>query len=172
MPILDSVNMAETYKRAAHWINSFIATFVVYNISLYFTKINPRKFYFCMNVIITTIALTVSSIALIIALGFISTVDGVSTKVIWITVAAAIYLLIIYAFVCRGIAVYQKGKIRIFKVRIKSYSTDKIDDVQFEYTGKKCRITIVINGEENTFKLPSGSAKLSEKRFRALVRKK
>ncbi|MBO5789897.1 MAG: hypothetical protein J6R40_01950, partial [Clostridia bacterium] len=55
-------DVIETYKRPEHWIMSFIVTFVVYNILLYFEKLNPRTMYYCVD------------IAAMLAIGFFSVV--------------------------------------------------------------------------------------------------
>lgn len=167
-PFLDMVNVLETYKRADHWIICFVSVFIVYNISIYFNKRNSRKFYYCINVPLVTIVFVTVFFAFIAMLAMTSVIEGITVKIGLITVSALACLLIIYAFAYRGVAVYEKGKIRIFKFKIITYSADKIDAVRFEYKGRKCVVHIIVCGNDNVFNLPAGSAKLCEKRLSLL----
>ena len=69
----------------------------------------------------------------------------------------------------RGICIYKKGKIRIFKFKIKTYIADKIDDINFEYQNKKCLISITIGDYKEEIKISSLSAKTIEKRMKQIV---
>ena len=69
----------------------------------------------------------------------------------------------------RGICIYKKGKIRIFKFKIKTYVVDKIDDINFEYQNNKCLVFITIGDNKEEFNLSSLSAKSIENRMRQIV---
>ena len=83
-----------------------------------------------------------------------------------------LYLFLIYVFMHRGICIYKKGKIRIFKFKIKTYVANKIDDINFEYKNNKCLISIKIGEYKEEFKLSSFSAKLIENRMKQIVNTK
>ncbi len=172
-PIYDMVNVLETYQRPSHWAICLITVLVVYPIFLYFHKINPREFYFCYNIPSVTVALTLSSVALIAGLIAVGIMEGILLKTLLMTMLGSVYLFSVYALVCRGVAIYKKGKVRIFKFRIKTYAErNTVDTVRFEYVGKKCTVHIVISGYEHTFRLSAYSAKLCEKRFDSLPKQK
>ena len=69
----------------------------------------------------------------------------------------------------RGVCIYQNGKIRIFKFKIKTYKASKIDDIKFDYENKKCNVVIIINGVKEEFILSSFSAKMTENRLKSLL---
>ena len=80
-----------------------------------------------------------------------------------------VYLFLIYTFMHRGICIYKRGKIRIFKFKIKTYIAYKIDDINFEYQNKKCLISITIGDYKEEFKISSLSAKSIENRMKQIV---
>ncbi|MBE6903740.1 MAG: hypothetical protein E7480_03940 [Ruminococcaceae bacterium] len=167
-PIFDMVNILDTYKRIDHWLLCFLAVLTVYHILFYFEKVNPRKMYYCVGVFTTTIAILFSSVAFIVALIWIAILENIAIKIVFLFVSSIIYLTLIYIFVHRGVAVYKRGKIRIFKFSVKTYQTDKIEDYSFDYIGKKCVIHIIVSGNDHIFKIPSSSAKHCEQRFKSI----
>lgn len=168
-PIYDMANILETYKSAVHWIICFSAAFIVYNILLYFNEINPRVFYYCYNVNSTVVVLTIASLTSLSALVAIMMIDGMLLKCILLLLLVLVFLFIVYAFAHRGVAIYEKGKVRVFNFWIKTYSTDKIDNITYNYCGKKCAVNIIVNGKDHIFRMSSESAKLCERRLKEIT---
>ena len=127
----------QIYTEPLYWVFGILGCSILTGIIIYFIDINPRKFYYCLNIVPTTIFLTVSTIGLIIAVVFISIIENIIIKTVLLIFLILIYLFLIYSFMHRGICIYKRGKIRIFKFKIKTYIADKIDDINFEYQNKK-----------------------------------
>ena len=159
----------EIYAQPLYWLFGCIGCVVVSSIILYFLNINPRKFYYCINIVSVSIFLTLSTLSLITSLVLISIVENVIFEIILLILTIILYLFMIYAFMQRGICIYKNKKIRIFKFKIKTYNVEKPDDIIFEYSKKKCNIVIVINGFKEEFKLSSFSAKMIEKRLKSIM---
>jgi len=167
-PIIN-VTSVDAYIQLEHWIGSFFAAMVVYNLQIYFEKINPRKMYHCLGVHFSTIGMVLSTFAFIAMVIWAVIIESTAMKTAWLIIAFLLYLFLIYVFVHRGVAIYKRGKIRIFKFVIKTYNTDKIENIVFDYNGKKCTIHIIVLGNEHIFKLSSSSAKLCEKRLKSII---
>lgn len=167
-PVFDGVSL-ELYKAAGYWISCVIIGFVVKNIDFYFTKLNPRTFYHCADIILASVILTLTFFASILVIVLIGLMEDLIIKILLIISVVIFILFIVYVVCHRGVAIYNKGKIRIFKFKIKTYYTKQIDNIEFEYNGKKCTINIIVEGQNNIFKLPSNSAKVCEKRFKTLM---
>lgn len=159
----------QIYTEPLYWVFGILGCSILTGIIIYFIDINPRKFYYCLNIVPTTIFLTVSTIGLIIAVVFISIIENIIIKTVLLIFLILIYLFLIYTFMHRGICIYKRGKIRIFKFKIKTYIADKIDDINFEYQNKKCLISITIDDYKEEFKISSLSAKSIENRMKQIV---
>ena len=159
----------QIYTEPLYWAFGILGCYILTSIIIYFIDINPRKFYYCLNIVPITIFLTVSTIGLIIAVVFISIIENILIKTILLIFLILVYLFLIYTFMHRGICIYKRGKIRIFKFKIKTYIVDKIDDINFEYQNKKCLISITIGDYKEEFKLSSLSARTIENRMKQIV---
>ncbi len=168
-PILDMVNILDTYTQPIHWLTCFVAAFIVYNLHLYFVKINSRKMYYLAGIYLTVIVILSFSLAFVFAIIFIALIENIAIKIVLLIVSLLVYLFLIYVFVHRGVAIYDRGKIRIFKfLKIKTYKAEKIDCCKFDYVGKKCIIHITVSGDEHIFKMSSSSAKICEQRLKSI----
>ena len=159
----------QIYSEPLYWVFGILGCSILTCIIIYFIDINPRKFYYCLNIVPTTIFLTVSTIGLIISIIFIAIIENMLIKIILLILLILLYLFLIYVFMHRGICIYKKGKIRIFKFKIKTYVVDKIGDINFEYQNNKCFVFITICDNKEEFKLSSLSAKSIENRMKQIV---
>ena len=159
----------QIYTEPLYWVFGILGCSILTSIIIYFIDINPRKFYYCLNIVPTSIFLLFSTIGLIISLAFITLIENISLKIILLILLILLYLFLIYVFMHRGICIYKKDKIRIFKFKIKTYIAKKIDDINFEYQNKKCLISIIIGDNKEEFKISSFSAKLIENRMKQIV---
>ena len=159
----------QIYTEPLYWVFGILGCSILTGIIIYFIDINPRKFYYCLNIVPITIFLTVSTIVLIIAVVFISIIENILIKTVLLIFLVLVYLFLIYTFMHRGICIYKRGKIRIFKFKIKTYIADKIDDINFEYQNKKCLISITFGDYKEEFKTSSLSAKTIENRMKQIV---
>lgn len=170
-PLLSPVSEPwyQVYFEPFYWVFGVLCCFILTGIIIYFIDINPRQFYHCINIVPTSIFITMSTLGLIASLLLISFVDDIIIKIIFIILLIILYLFLIYVFMHRGVCIYKKGKIRIFKFKIKKYIANKIDSINFEYQNKKCIITILINNYKEEFKLSSNSAKFIENRMKQMI---
>ena len=168
-PIYDMVNVIEVYRDPSHWVVCFVGTPTVYLIATYFLEINPRTFYHCCDIVVSSAALILSTFAFIGGCIFALTREGIVIKILLFAAVLLLYLFGIYAFFHRGVAVYKKGKIRIFKFRITTYHTDSVDDVRLDYNGRKCNIHILVAGQDHVFRVYASSAKVYESRLQELL---
>lgn len=159
----------QIYTEPLYWVFGILGCSILTSIIIYFIDINPREFYYCLNIVPITIFLTVSTICLIISVIFIAIIENILIKIVLLIFLILVYLFLIYAFMHRGICIYKRGKIRIFKFKIKTYIADKIDDINFEYQNKKCLISITIGDYKEEFKLSSLSARTIENRMKQIV---
>ncbi|MBQ7379676.1 MAG: hypothetical protein IJW70_08400 [Clostridia bacterium] len=158
------------YTEPWYWLIVFGAVAVVYPIAVYFKEINPRTFVFIYDVIWSTVFLCLLLAGELIGLLFLLMGVG-ENRVLLILglVGLGVVLLFgIYSILCRGVAIYQKGKVRVFKFRIYTYNTDTVDDLRLEYRGKQCIVHVTVQGNEHLFRVSKGSAKLIEKRLKML----
>ena len=159
----------QIYTEPLYWVFGILGCSILTGIIIYFVDINPRKFYYCLNIVPIIIFLFISTIGLIISLVFIALIENILLKIILLILLILLYLFLIYVFMHRGICIYKKGKIRIFKFKIKTCIANKIDDINFEYQNKKCLISITIGDYKEEFKTSSISAKVIEKRMKQIV---
>ena len=171
VPLLSPISNPwhQIYTEPLYWVFGILGCSILTGIIIYFVDINPRKFYYCLNIVPIIIFLITSTIGLIISLIFIALIENISLKIILLILLILLYLFLIYVFMHRGICIYKKGKIRIFKFKIKTYIANKIDDIIFEYQNKKCLISITIGDYKEKFKTSSISAKSIEKRMKQKV---
>ena len=111
----------QIYTEPLYWVFGILGCSILTSIIIYFIDINPRKFYYCLNIVPTSIFLLFSTIGLIISLAFITLIENISLKIILLILLILLYLFLIYVFMHRGICIYKKDKIRIFKFKIKKY---------------------------------------------------
>ncbi len=159
----------QIYTEPLYWVFGILGCSILTSIIIYFIDINPRKFYYCLNIVPISIFFTFSTIGLIISFIFIAIIENTLIKIILLIFLVLVYLFLINLFMHRGICIYKKGKIRIFKFKIKTYIADKIDDINLEYQNKKCLISITIGDYKEEFKISSLSAKSIEKRMTQIV---
>lgn len=146
-PLYDGSSIT-VYEKPWYWVGCFIFAFLVYNIVFYFDKLNPRKMYNCIGMFTATVVFPLCTLAFLVA--FVCA--GGRGSVILMIVTAVLYLFLIYALLHRGVAIYKKGKIRIFKFWMKTYHTNQIDDCILDYNGKKCTVHIIVEGKDHIFK--------------------
>lgn len=158
------------FENPEFWIMGGSACLVTCLALAYFIDINPRKFYYCVQIVPASICTAISTLILIVLLVLIALMQNVLWKVVLLILAVAIHLLSIYLFIHRGICVYKNGKIRVFKGKVKTYIASEIDNVQFAYQNKKCTITVTINGNKEKFRLSNSSARLAEKRLKQFIK--
>lgn len=157
------------YSQPLFWLFGGLGCIILSCTILYFSSINPRKFYYCINIVPVSIFLSLSTISLITSLVLISIIENIAIKFTLLILVIFVYLFLIYVFMHRGVCIYQNGKIRIFKFKIKTYDASKIDDIKFDYENKKCNVVIIINGVKEEFILSSFSAKMIENRLKSLL---
>lgn len=168
-PVFDTASIAETYRSAWHWGGCFLATAVCYPVILYFEQWNPRKMYYCIDVLSVTLGAALATAGLLAAIVVVVIfLEGVALQIIALSLSIVMYLVLLYALGHRGVAVYDNGKIRVFRLRVRTYTARRLDDLCFEYMGNRCRITFVICGEPHVFRASARSARLCEKRLREL----
>lgn len=149
-PAYDGSSISQ-YEEPWYWIAALIVSFVTHICVLYFDKINPRKMYYCMG-IFTAVVFPFCTIAFIVAFVCAAFLENTTVSVLLMILTVAVYLFLIYALLHRGVAIYQCGKIRIFKFCIKTYRTNLIDDCRLEYRGRKCTVHIIVDGKDHTFR--------------------
>ena len=159
----------QIYTEPLYWVFGILGCSILTSIIIYFVDINPREFYYCLNIVPISIFLTFSTIGLIICLIFIAIIENTLIKIVLLVFLVLVYVFLIYSFMHRGICIYKKGKIRIFKFKIKTYIADKVDDINFEYQNKKCLISITIGDYKEEFKISSLSAKTIKKRMKQII---
>lgn len=162
----------QVYSETSYWIFGILGCSILTFIIVYFTEINPRKFYHFLNDAPIAIFLLFSTFGLITSFIFIAIIENIIVKTILLIITILLYLFLFYTLIHRGVCIYEKGKIRIFRFKIKTYIANKIDDINFEYQNKKCIITITINDSKEEFKLSSRSAKSLERRMKQIADKK
>ena len=69
-PLLSPVSNPwyQVYTEPLYWVFGILGCSILTGIIIYFIDINPRKFYYCLNIIPITTFLTISTIGLIISL--------------------------------------------------------------------------------------------------------
>jgi len=176
-------NGIKAYETPWHWIGCLISAFLVYNVVFYFDKINPRKMYNCIGMFTATVVFPLCTLAFLVAFVCAGVYENKTVAAILLVVCVVVYLFLIYALLHRGVAIYEKGKIRIFKFRIYTYDTRQIDDCIIDYNGKKCTVHIIVEGNDHTFRMSSRftkrleqeliySSKRYEQQLNSMIRKK
>lgn len=158
------------YGHPAYWLFIFGVVAVIYPIVIYFKEINPRTFVHLYDVVPVTagICLLIGGEVAALMLILFNLSEYKALTILAIIACGAAFLFCIYAMMCRGVAIYQKGKIRVFKFRIYTYHTDAVDDLRLEYRGKQCIVHVIVQGDEHLFRVSKGSAELIEKRLKTL----
>ena len=158
------------YKDPFYWLIIVLAVAVVYPTVIYFKEINPRTFVHLYDVVWATAALCLLIGGEVMALLFVlfNLSEHRGLMILAFVACGAVLLLGLYAIVCRGVAIYQKGKVRVFKFRIYTYHTDTVDDLSLEYSEGKYAVHLVVQGDMYTFPVSKGSAELIQKRLKAL----
>lgn len=148
-------------------IGCAVAAPLIYLAIHYFTEINPKKFYYCIDIILITVVMILSFFGLVAGLAHSSTLEGILLKTTLLLLIVFVFLFIIYVTWHRGLAIY-KDKIRIFKFRIKTYHTTVVDSIVIEYGKYVSAIRITVDGDTTTFRLPTLSAKMCAKRLETI----
>ncbi len=166
----DPLSAFEVYVNPWYWLCIAIVVAVIYIIVLYFREIKPRTFVFLYDIVQTTalvcLLVGVEVIALLYAVVGLS--EHKALLVLALIACGAVFVFGIYAITCRGVAIYQDGKVRIFKFRIYTYQTDGVDDLRLEYQGRICYVHVVVQGHDHVFKISAGTAKAVEHRLKML----
>lgn len=121
--------------------------------------------YYTIGVGVSITIAWFSAIALLAAFVWAAVIESLFFKIVVLVLSFLVFLFLIYVCIYRGVAIYKRGKIRIFQFKIKTYHTDKIDDFFMEYLEKTCRVHIIVCGTDHVFTIPTGSARMCEKRF-------
>ena len=128
-----------------------------------------KKFYYCYNVIKSAIVLTIATwFFLVVSIG-IAFMDNFIVQTLILVALTILYVFLWRKLIYRGICIYDNGTIKVYKGKIKTYNTNTIDDIRFEYTKNKCKLTIIINGCEEIFSLSKISAIFAQKNLRELI---
>ncbi len=172
-PLWEMQNPLATYQQVEHWLMTFIVVLIGYPVGMYFSKINPRKMYYCLDVCTVTVEMLLATGLFIAALLFCAVMEAKLLQVLVLVSAVVVYLFLIFFFGHHGVAVYECGKIRIFRFGlVRTYVTDAADEVRLDYIGRKCAIHIVVAGEDHVFRVSSAAAKLQQKQLDAIPQKK
>lgn len=164
-PILDGDDVLPYFDKY-YWLEVLIPLAAVYPAVIYFKDINPRTFYFCIDVFTVTVVTLLLFFAPITIFVLASESESLAAKMLIAAVGIFLILFAIYVFWLRGVAEYRNGKIRIFKFKVKTFENGKIEKINFDYTKRECIITITVDGDSTVFKIGKSSGKLCEKRFR------
>jgi hypothetical protein len=170
-PLIDTTEPWRYYRDAGHWLLSLVSVVVTYLAQMYFDKINPRKMYYCLDICACVAELVLSIFGLMAALIWSALMDGIQSRILILIASPLIFLYLIFLFGHRGVAVYQNGKIRVFNYGVRTYRADKVDEVRLDYTGRRCTIHVVVNGQDHKFRMWAFWAKRVEKNLRAIPQK-
>lgn len=158
------------YTDPYYWLIIVAAVGIVYPTVIYFREFRPRTFVHLYDVVWATAATCLLIGGEVAALMFVLfRLSEHKVLMIFALIACgAVFLFGLYAIICRGVAIYQNGKVRVFKFRVYTYPTDTVDDLRLEYRGKQCIVHVVVQGDEHLFRVSKGSAELIEKRLEQL----
>lgn len=164
-PFFDNGTIPDDYLKIENWVLAYISVITVYPIIMYFTKINPRTFYYCIDkIVIRSITFSIALMIFILALAYISIlVESIVKKIIILILVLTIFLFVIYALFHRGICIY-KNKIRIFKFKIYTYNNCNIESISHAVINQDDFVIITICGKTHKFKI----SKLCLKRLKKL----
>ncbi len=169
-PILNLDNLVETWLNPYHWLECLIAITVVYAILVYCTEINPRTFYPCVNIVLSTTVCVLSAFAFCIACIVSVCVDTMFLKILIIVGTIALDLLVVYIFCCRGVVVYENGRVNVFGLglKFKTFREGTLENVTLQNYGKKFLVNFIVNGEDHTFLLSLSSLEGLKKRVKVI----
>ena len=167
-PIINLNNLVETWLNPYHWLECLIAITVVYAIMVYCTEINPRTFYPAVGVASSTAVYVLSVFAFCIACIVAICVDTMFLKTLIIAGTIVLDLLAVYIFCCRGVVVYENGRVIVFGLglKFKTIREGTLENVTLQNQGKKFLVNFIINGEDHTFLLSMSSLEALEKRVK------
>ena len=182
-PILDLLELAwrgaseplsafEAYVNPWYWLCIAIAVAAIYILVLYFREIKPRNFVFLYDIMQTTVlvCLLIGAEVLALLYAVVGLSDHKALLILALIACGVVFLFGIYAITCRGVAIYQDGKVRIFKFRIYTYQTGEVEDLRLEYQGRICYVHVVVQGHDHVFKISAGTAKAVEHRLTMLAK--
>ena len=160
------------YTDPYYWLIIVAAVGIVYPTVIYFKEIKPRTFVSLYDVVWATAATCLLIGGEVIALMYVL-FELSEQKVLMILALIACgvtFLLGMYAIMCRGVAIYQNGKVRVFKFRIYTYQAGEVEDLRLEYQGRICYVHVVVQGHDHVFKISAGTAKAVEHRLTMLAK--
>lgn len=150
-PIING-RIPEDYLSLEHWIIAFGGSSITYLCVMYFTEINPRSFYYCLdNLVLRSILSSVLVIVFIVGVVFICLIESTLIKIILLILLVLLFLFSCYVLLHRGICIYN-NKIRVFKFKIYTFNNAKIDFIKQEQEGKYLCAIVSINGQIHKFK--------------------
>ena len=177
-PILDMTpNASDVYKSVEHWVVCFAISLIVHLIIYYFLKLNPRRYIMlCGNSVVVGLLSYILLIWFFACCVYISiiSVENLVLAIVIFAVNIILSLFSIYSIafgICKGAIIYTKRKkVRIFRFFIKTYNTDKIDAVSFQYDGKKCYVNFIVDGKNNIISVPSKNVKKKELKIKEQIK--
>lgn len=140
-----------------YWISWGVMYIICMPIIIYFKYINPRKFV-AIDCHIPLGRIIVLSLIIPIAIFIILPLTIICEILIFKIILFIVFLLSIPStvyLILHGIYVYRKKDILIYNLKFKYYKNAIIKEIKIEEHGKYSNIIIVINNEENTFKVVS-----------------
>ncbi len=150
-----------------YWIMCLILSAILYLVGGYFLQYRPRSFYYCSDIISLTLVIVIGFWSSILVAIFVPWPENIAMKISLICAYILLLAFLIYASGHRGLAIYP-DKIRIFKFRIKTYQTTKVDSIAVEYGDFVANIHITVCGETTTFRLPNFAARLCQRRLKTI----
>ena len=168
----DPLSAFEAYVNPWYWLFVAIMVVGIYTIVLYFREIKPRIFVFLYDIMQTTVlvCLLIGAEVLALLYAVVGLSDHKALLILALIACGVVFLFGIYAITCRGVAIYQNGKVRIFKFRIYTYQTGEVEDLRLEYQGRICCVHVVVQGHDHVFKISAGTAKAVEHRLTMLAK--
>ncbi len=140
-----------------YWIFFGIFYIVSTPIIIYFKYINPRKFV-AIDCHIPLGRIIILSLIIPIALFVILPLTVICEMLIVKIILVIVFLLSLPTtvyLILHGIYVYREKDILIYNYKFKYYKNAIINDIKIEDQGKYSNIIIVVNNEENEFKVVS-----------------
>ena len=163
---LSGVSDLSEYVQEFYWLEILICELVVFFVDIYFQEINPRKHIMIfveksvkkdVLKLLDFSACILAWFALVMVIA-IFVPDYTPIKLVLIILLFLILPTVYYILFYRGISIYKNGKIRVFNLKVTTYSTDVIDDVKITELGTTSKLSVFINGKENVFWVSSKSA--------------
>lgn len=168
LPILNFENLVETWLNPYYWFFCLVGITISYAVHVYCTEINPRTFCPCVSIGIAVAVYVLAIFAFIIACFTSLMIENIFFEILLIVSTVVAGVLAAYILCCRGVMVYENGKIVVFDYgfKVKIFADATLDQVTFEHKGRKCLVNFIINGEDHTFLLPKSSLEILEKRVK------